>query len=267
MSIFTKKTSPDALTFWEHLEVLRWSILRILLLILVCLFVIFSNKEFVFDQIIFPPLSSDFFTYQMMCKLGTLLNFPALCPGDFELKLMNFEMSGQFFAHISSSFTLALVLSVPYILFEIWRFVAPALYKNERRNTGIVFFSSSLLFYLGALTSYYIIFPLSIRFLGTYEVSALVPNTISLQSYMGTLYILIFSLGIMFELPILAYLLSRMGLITREILQKGRSIAVVIILVIAAVITPTTDPFTMLVVAAPVYVLFEISILVCKKST
>lgn len=265
MSIFNKNSSPETLTFWEHLEVLRWSILRIIIVIVVLLVVIFSNREFVFDRIIFPPINSDFITYRGMCWLADWLNMPSLCPGSFELKLINYDISGQFMAHISSSITLALVLSMPYILYEIWRFVAPALYSNERKHTGLIFVSTSFLFYLGAVVAYLIIFPLSIRFLGTYEVSALVPNNISLQSYMSTLYILVFALGIMFELPVLAFLLSKMGIINRDTLKSVRKIAFVIILVIAAIITPTTDPFTMLVVAAPIYLLYELSILVCKK--
>lgn len=265
MSIFNKNNPPETLTFWEHLEVLRWSILRIIAAIVVLLIVIFCNREFVFDRIIFPPISSDFITYRGMCRLADWLNIPALCPGSFELKLINYELTGQFMAHISSSITLAIVLSMPYILYEIWRFVAPALYAGERKHTGLIFLSSSLLFFLGAVVAYLIIFPLSIRFLGTYEVSSLVPNTISLQSYMSTLYVLVFALGIMFELPVLAFLLSKMGIIQRNTLKAGRKYAFIIILIIAAVITPTTDPFTMLVVAAPIYLLYELSILVCQK--
>jgi sec-independent protein translocase protein TatC len=265
MSIFKKNNTSEVLTFWEHLEVLRWTILRILLVVFILLVVIFSNREFVFDKIIFPPINSNFITYRGMCWLGELLHMPSLCPDVFELKLINYDISGQFMVHISSSITLALVLSMPYILYEIWRFVAPALYTNERKHTGLIFLSSSVLFYLGCVVAYLIIFPLSIRFLGTYEVSSLIPNNISLQSYMSTLYILVFALGIMFELPILAFLLSRMGIISRQMLRSGRRFALVIILIIAAIITPTTDPFTMLVVALPIYLLYELSILVCAK--
>lgn len=265
MRFLNRNTSEEGLTFWEHLEVLRWTILRSLLVIFVLLIVVFSGREFVFNKIIFPPLSSDFATYKAMCALGDWLHIPALCPDPFELKLVNYEISGQFFVHISSAFTIALILAVPYLLFEIWLFISPALYAKERKGTGVIFLSSSLLFYIGAIISYYIIFPLSIRFLGTYEVSELVPNNISLQSYMSTLYILIFSMGIMFELPVLAFLLSKMGIVTRKMLKNVRRFAVVAILIIAAVITPTTDPFTMLVVAAPLYLLYELSILVCKK--
>lgn len=266
MNIFKTNDQSKTLTFWDHLEVLRWSILRILLVVILLLIVIFSNREFVFDKIIFPPINSGFVTYQIMCQIAEFLRTPAVCPGDFEIKLINFDISGQFMVHLTSSFTIALIISMPYIFFEIWKFIAPALYIKEKKGIGLIFTSSAILFYLGCFVAYFIIFPLSIRFLGTYEVSELVPNQISLQSYMGTLYILIFSLGIMFELPVLIYLLSQMGIIQRRMLQAVRKFAVVAILIIAAIITPTTDPFTMLIVSAPIYLLYELSILVCKKN-
>ncbi len=265
MSFISNKQSESTLTFWEHLEVLRWSLLRIIALLFVVVAVIFSNKDFVFNSIILPPLDGSFITYQWMCRLSEMLKMPSLCPGEFTLQLVNYDISGQFMAHISTSFTFALVLVVPFLLFEIWRFVAPALYSNEKSTIAAIFLSSSVLFYLGALVSYLLIFPLSIRFLGSYQVSTLVPNHIALQSYLATLYLLIFALGILFELPVLAYLLSRAGIINRGMLRAGRNIAVMVILILSAIITPTTDPFTMLVVAAPIYFLYELSILICRK--
>lgn len=265
MSSSNTNQTENPLTFWEHLEVLRWSLLRIIALLFVVLLLLFTNKDFVFNQIILPPLDGSFITYRWMCQLSEMLRMPDLCPGEFSLQLVNYDISGQFMAHISTSFTLALVLVVPYLLFEIWRFVAPALYQNEKSTVAAIFLSSSFLFYLGAAVSYLLIFPLSIRFLGSYQVSTLIPNHIALQSYLGTLYLLIFALGILFELPVLAYLLSRIGIINRHMLRTGRNIAVMVILILSAVITPTTDPFTMLVVAAPIYLLYELSIFICKK--
>jgi sec-independent protein translocase protein TatC len=265
MPLTTTNQNESSLTFWEHLEVLRWMLFRIIALLFVVLAVIFSNKEFVFNQLILPPLDGSFITYRWMCNLSELLKMPSLCPGEFTLQLVNYDISGQFMAHISTSFTLALVLIVPYLLYEIWRFVSPALYSKEKATTAAIFLSSSILFYLGAIVSYLLIFPLSIRFLGSYQVSSLVPNHIALQSYLATLYLLIFALGILFELPVLAYLLSRAGVINRQMLRAGRNIAVMVILILSAIITPTTDPFTMLVVAAPIYLLYELSIVICKK--
>lgn len=264
MGFFKSKTEQEASTFWEHLETLRWTIMRILIVLVVLVVVLFGFKDFVFDQVVFTPLNSDFVIYRWMCQLAVLLKSPEFCPGDFKIQLINIDISGQFIAHLSATFTIALVLAVPYLLFEMWRFIAPALYPNEKMSVGMVFFSSSFLFYLGAVVSYFLIFPLTIRFLGTYQISDKVPNQISIQSYLSTLYILVFAMGLMFEMPVLAFLLSKLGVINRETLRRVRNYAVVIILILAAVITPTTDPFTMLVVAFPLYLLYEVSILVCK---
>ena len=253
------------LSFWEHLEVLRWTVFRILIAVVLVVGVIFTAKEFVFTNIVFAPLSSDFWFYRALCSFAEVFNFPGFCPEDFTVELININLAGQFLAHIGASFSIALILIVPYILFEIWRFVQPALYPNEKTHIGFVFLSSSFLFYLGVAASYFVIFPLTVRFLGTYEVSNLVPNQIAVQSYLGTLYILTFSMGVMFEMPVLAYLLSKIGLVHKQMLKKVRTYAFVILLILSALITPTTDPFTMMVVALPLYLLYELSILVCKK--
>ena len=260
-----KPDSEQDFTFWEHLEALRWTILRSLGVVTLLLFVFFGFKDYVFSNIILPPLNSDFYTYRLFCLLGEKLKMPGLCPDDFRVQLININLSGQFVTHITSSLIMAVVVSMPYLLFEIWRFINPALYANERKNVSLIFITSSFLFYLGALVSYFLIFPLTIRFLGTYQVSDLVTNQISIQSYMNALAILIFSLGIMFELPIIIFALNRIGLVSRKALKMFRKYAFVTILIVAAVITPTTDPFTMLVVALPIYLLYEVSILVCKK--
>lgn len=259
-------TDGEGLSFWDHLESLRWTIFRVLIALVILVLLLFGVSDFLFNKIIFPPLSSDFVIYRYMCTLSDQLNFPALCPGEFQIKLINFNLSGQFMAHLTTVFTVAFLLTVPYLLFEIWKFIRPALYDNERRNVGWVFLSASILFYLGAIVSYYLIFPLSVRFLGTYQISDLVPNQISLDSYMSTLFLLTFAMGITFEMPVLAYFLSKLGIITRDTLRSGRNIAIVVILIVSAVITPTTDPFTMLAVALPLYLLYEVSILVCRPA-
>ena len=252
------------LSFWEHLEVLRWTLFRTLIVILIFVSAIFLAKDFVFTKIIFAPLDSSFIFYRWLCMLSELVHFPDICPENFNIQLINISLAGQFLVHIGASFSIALILAIPYVFYEIWRFVQPALYPNEKKHIGLIFFSSSFLFYLGVAASYFVIFPLTVRFLGTYEVSELVPNQIAVQSYLGTLYILVFSMGVMFEMPILAYLLSQIGLVNKQMLKKVRSYAFVILLILSALITPTTDPFTMLVVALPLYLLYEVSILVCK---
>lgn len=265
MSFLEPKVNSESPTFWDHLDALRWAIFRILGVTVSLLVILFGFKDFLFDQILLPPLSPDFVFYRFLCQLANWLHAPDFCPGDFHIQLINIDMAGQFMAHLSATFSMAFVLAVPYILYELWRFVSPALYATERRQVGLIFFSSSFLFYLGSTISYLLVFPLTIRFLGTYEVSKLVPNQISLQSYLGTLYVLVFAMGLMFEMPVLAYFLSKLGLINRKMLARIRSYALVVILVLAAVVTPTTDPFTMLVVALPLYLLYEVSILVAKK--
>jgi sec-independent protein translocase protein TatC len=266
MSFFRSKNNAESAgTFWDHLEALRWSILRILLVLVVLVTLLFGFRDFVFNNIVFTPLNSDFVFYRFLCYLAGWLHTPGFCPGQFHIQLINIDMSGQFMAHIGATFSIALVLTVPFLLYEIWRFIAPALYPNEKRNVGLIFLSSSFLFYLGSAVSYFVIFPLTIRFLGTYQVSDLVPNQISLQSYLSTLYILVFAIGLMFEMPVLAYFLSKLGLINRKMLVNVRNYAIIVILILAAVITPTTDPFTMLVVAFPLYLLYEVSIMVVKK--
>lgn len=264
MAVDHKEEDGKALSFWEHLEELRWTLIRIMIALVVFVGFIFTAKDFIFSNIVFGPLNSDFIFYRWLCVLSEWVQVPAICPESFQLELININLAGQFLAHIGASFSLGLVLVIPYILYEIWRFVQPALYPNEKKHVGLIFTSASFLFYLGVATAYFIIFPLTVRFLGTYEVSAMVPNQIAVQSYLGTLYILIFSLGVMFEMPVLAYLLSKTGLIHKQMLKSARSYALIILLILSAFITPTTDPFTMTVVALPLYLLYEVSILVCK---
>ncbi|MBP7151219.1 twin-arginine translocase subunit TatC [Porphyromonadaceae sp. NP-X] len=266
MSLNNKASEQEA-TFWWHLEKLRWVILRTLAVVGLLMVIFFSNKNFLFNKIILAPLNSDFYVYRWFNDIAKLLNFNDLTIDNFHVQLININLAGQFMAHLSISFAFALIVSVPYLLFEIWRFIFPALYPHERKNIELIFFFSSFLFYLGAIVSYLIIFPLTIRFLGTYQVSSLVPNQIALSSYISALYILVFSMGLTFEMPVLSYFLSRLGIISRQTLKKGRGIALIVILIAAAVITPTTDPFTMMVVAIPLYLLYEVSILVCKKDT
>ena len=167
--------------------------------------------------------------------------------------------------HMLSSFMIAVIISVPYLLYESWKFIRPALYPDEKKSVGKIFLSSSVLFYLGAAISYFIIFPFTLRFLGTYQVSEVVVNQISIQSYMNTLALLVFFMGLAFELPVVMYLLSQIGVVNKQMLRTFRKYAFVVVLILAAFITPTTDPFTMMIVATPIYLLYELSIVVCKN--
>jgi sec-independent protein translocase protein TatC len=248
MSFLNNKNEAGEATFWEHLEDLRWTIIRILGVLVVLIIVVFSAKDFIFSKIVFTPLDSDFILYRWLCKLADITRITAICPEDFHLQLININISGQFMAHLGTSITLSLLIAVPYLLYEIWKFVYPALYPNEKKNAGMAFLASSLLFYIGAAVSFVLIFPLTVRFLGSYTVSDLVPNQISIQSYLNTLFILVFALGVMFELPVLAYFLSRLGIVNRTMLKTGRKYAVVVIL-----IEPGLPMFSRIEVSASIF--------------
>ena len=252
------------MTFWEHLDELRRVLFRSAIVVFVLLVIIFLNKSFVFDKIIFAPINSDFALYKWFAAAANFFNVPEMAPEPFRLNLINIELSAQFFTHVSVSLTLAVILSVPYILYQFWLFVKPGLYASEKKAVTRAFAFASVLFFLGVLTGYYFVFPLTVRFLGTYQVSDWVVNQISLQSYISMFTWLILIMGVVFEMPALAAILSRLGIITKSLLKKYRKHAFVILIIIAAIITPSGDAFTLFVVGMPLYILYEFSILVCR---
>jgi len=252
----------NEMTFWEHLEEFRKVIFRSAIVLIVLMVVVFVNKNFVFDAVIFAPRSSDFILYRWMTGLADLVGISSISPEPFTLQLQNIELSAQFFTHISVSFSIAFVLATPFILYQLWIFIRPALYPKEKRAVKGAFGWCSLLFFLGVLTGYFFVFPLTINFLGSYQVSEWVKNQISLQSYIHMFIWLVIIMGIVFEMPILLRVLSKLGVISKEILKKYRKHAAIILVILAAIITPSGDAFTLFVVALPLYILYEISILV-----
>ncbi len=252
------------MTFWDHLDELRGVLFRSAVSVLLFTIVIFVNKKFVFDTIIFAPIDSDFILYRWLSAVASLAGVPAAAPGDFNINLINIELSAQFFTHVSVSMTLGFILSVPYILYQLWTFVRPGLYPNEQRSVRRAFSFASLLFFAGVLVGYVFVFPLTLRFLGTYQVSDWVVNQISLKSYISMFTWLILIMGIVFEMPALAAILSRMGIVSKSFLKRYRKHAFAILIVIAAIITPSGDAFTLFVVGLPLYMLYEFSILVCR---
>ena len=250
------------MTFWEHLDELRKVLFRSAIVIVALMAVIFMAKDFVFDTVVFGPINSDFILYRLIDKALLLLGLPTL--PQFQLSLINIDLSAQFFIHISTTFYLSLVLATPFIIYQLWCFVKPALYDNEKRAAKAAFAFSGVLFLLGVLVGYYLIFPLTLRFLGTYQVSYEVANQISLQSYISMFTWLILIMGVVFEMPSLAVILSKIGILTKSFLKKYRRHAFVIMLVLAAFITPSGDPFTLMAVGLPLYGLYELSILVCR---
>lgn len=245
-------------SFWDHLEALRWGILRSLGVLLVVMIALFAAMPWLFDHLILAPTEGDFILYRWIGKLAGE-GFQA-ANKEFDVELINIRLSSQFMTHISTSFWCALVVTFPYLIYEIWHFIRPALYQHERRSVATAFLTGTTLFFGGCTVGYLLVFPLMFRFLADYRLSAEIANQIALHSYMGNFLGTIFLMGLAFELPILTWLISRIGLISREQLKYYRCHAVVILLVAAALITPSGDPFTLLVVFLPLYLLYEAGI-------
>jgi len=241
----------EALTFWDHLDVLRSSLIRMAVAVMVLGVVAFCLKDALFS-VVLAPRSSDFVTYQ-------LLGVDA-----FHINLMNTGLTEQFMIHMRTAIYAGLLLASPYILYELFRFVSPGLYQNERRYAVWIVGAAYVMFLMGTLVNYFIVFPLTVRFLGTYQVSPDVANMLTLQSYIDTLLGMSLVMGVVFELPVVCGLMGRMGLINSHMMSQFRRHAVVAILVVSAIITPTTDVFTLFVVALPIYLLYELSIQIVK---
>ena len=241
----------EAATFWEHLDELRSVIIRSLIVVCVAAVVAFMLKEPLFE-VVLAPRSSDFFVYRLM----------GVEP--FSLHLMNTGLTEQFMIHMRTALYAGLLLASPYILYELFRFVSPGLYQNERRYAVWIVGAAYVMFLVGTLVNYFVVFPLTVRFLGTYQVSPDVANMLTIQSYVDTLLGMSLVMGVVFELPVVCALLGRMGLINAQLMTGYRRHAIVAILVVAAIITPTTDVFTLFVVALPIYLLYEVSIQIVK---
>ena len=239
------------MSFWDHIEELRHGLFRVVVALLAVFVVLFFFKTFLFENIILAPTRPDFFFYRLFGM-------------DIGLQLVNIELSTQFMVHMRVTAICSLIICAPYIIFEIWRFVAPALYAHEKRATRRAFIFSSFLFYLGVAVGYFVMLPLIVNFFDGYKVSEEVVNTISLNSYISTVSSTVLLFGVVFEVPTLLAILSLLGLVYKQTLIKGWRVAVLIIAVLAAIITPA-DPFSMLVAAVPLFLLYGISILVCKS--
>jgi len=252
-------------SFWSHVEVLRWLLVRCFIVIFGIAIAAFFFKDFIFDHVILAPCNDDFITYSLLCRLGTWLSMPSLCPEIQNITIININLAAQLFTHLSISFYVGLIIGFPYLMVEFWLFASPALYPKERKPAirGVVSFV--FLFFIGILTAYYIIFPLTLNFLGNYQVSTSIANQISLNSYISTFLTLLFMMGLVFEMPIVAYFFAKIGLLKSSFLSRYRKISIVIILLAAAFITPSTDVFTMILVAIPLQLLYELSRLVVKK--
>lgn len=254
------KTPHDEMSFLDHLEELRWHLIRSTLAIVIIGSVAFLMKDFIFDTVIFGPKKMDFPTYKLFCDIATYFGFDsAFCAEKLPFTIQSRLMSGQFSAHIWTSIWAGFIIGFPYVLFELWKFISPGLYEKERKNSRGFILIASLLFFMGVLFGYYVVTPLSINFLGTYQVSAEVTNEFDLASYISTVRASVIACGILFELPIIIFFLTKVGLVTPEILRKYRKIALVIVLILSAVITPP-DVASQIIVAVPVLILYQVSI-------
>ncbi len=247
------------MSFLEHLEVLRWLLIRSTIAILIGAVLTFSFKKILFDDILLAPSKVDFVTYEYLCKLGEKMNSPGLCIKELPFEIVSNSMQGQFTTHIWISIVAGIILVFPYILYEVWRFISPALYNKEKKHAAAFIIISSLLFFIGVLFGFYIISPLSVQFLVTYQVSPIIKNLIPLSSYFSVLKSSVLASGIMFELPIIIYFLSKLGLVTPQFLRTYRKHAIVIVLILAAIITPP-DMISQVIVTIPVLLLYEVSI-------
>lgn len=251
------------MSFIDHLEALRWHIIRAAIAVVVFSLVAFFNKTFLFHDLILGPSRSEFWTYQTFCKIGQWFGSTDSCENQVNFIIQNREMSGQLTMHISTSFIVGICLSFPYLFWELWRFIKPGLYPHERANSqGAVFFVS-ILFILGLLFGYYIAAPLSINFLASYTVDATIQNQIDLQSYLSTLTTMTLSCAFVFELPMIVFFLAKAGLVTPELMTLYRKHAIVVILIIAAVITPP-DISAQIIVTIPILLLYELSIHIAR---
>jgi sec-independent protein translocase protein TatC len=259
-----QKTDSDEMGFLEHLEELRWHLIRAFIAIVLLGFVAFIFKDIVFDQIIMGPKSSNFFTNRALCNFGEWIHIKTLCINSKPFEVINIKMAGQFLTHIMVSIIAGIIVGFPYLFFEFWKFISPALHKQEKKySRGAVFFTS-LLFMLGVLFGYYVICPLSVHFLGSYSVSEDITNKIHLTSYISTVASVTLASGILFELPVLVFFLTKIGLITPEILKKYRRHSLVAILALSAIITPP-DIFSQILVAFPLLFLYEGGIIISRR--
>lgn len=255
------------MSFLDHLEVLRWHLVRSAAVILVFTVVAFVFKGFIFDDVILAQKNSNFWTYELFCQFSHLIGKgDDLCMEEIHFDLINITMSGQFSIHIITSIVAGVIVAFPYILFEVWRFITPALQKKEKKSALSLVVSGSILFMIGILFGYYFVSPLSVQFLGNYQVSEVVKNQITIGSFISTVTTVTLACGLVFELPLLVYFLSKLGVISPEFMRKYRKHAVVVTLILSAIITPP-DISSQVLLTIPLLILYEFSIYISKAVT
>jgi len=259
-----RKNPNKEMTLIEHLDELRRRLFRSIIAVLVFSTIAFLFKDLIFDSIILSPKESSFITNVLMCKVGTYFSMPSLCINIQSFNMINIMLAGQFKAHLLVSFVIGLMLAFPYLIYQIWVFVKPALGNKEIKNINFTLFAVSILFAIGVLFGYFIIIPLTINFLSTYTISATITNQISFSSYLSIITGIALATGLVFELPVLIYFLSKIGIVTPQLLRKYRKHAIVVFFILSGIITPP-DVFSQVLVAIPLYFLYEISIIISKR--
>ncbi|WP_026990929.1 twin-arginine translocase subunit TatC [Flavobacterium subsaxonicum] len=259
------KNVGGEMSFLDHLEELRWLLVRSTIAILIGACVAFAFSEYIFNNIIFAPKRADFITYRFFCDLANKYDLDkSFCVTELPFSIQSRTMDGQFSTDIWTSITAGLILAFPFILFQVWKFIRPALYDTERKHAVGFIVSTSILFFLGVLFGYYLIMPLSLNFLGNYKISDVVENNIDLDSYLSLIKTTVISCGLVFEMPIIIFFLAKLGLVTAGFLRKYRKYAFVIILIIAAIVTPP-DVVSQMIVTIPLVILYEVSILIAGR--
>jgi sec-independent protein translocase protein TatC len=253
------------MNFLDHIEDLRWHIIRSAIAVVVSAIFVFWKIEWIFHNIILAPSRNDFISYKWFCALGRFVHYDGFCLGDIKMEFQNTAVTGQFMMGLSSSLMIGFIIAFPYVLWELWRFIKPALRESEVKMANGIVFWCSLLFFTGVLFSYYIVAPYTINFFGNYQLSPMFKNIITVDNYYDTMSNMILAMGIVFELPMLVYFLSRIGILTPEFLIKQRRYAILILFILAEIITPP-DLFSCLLVFIPLYILFEISVVISARA-
>ncbi len=256
------------MTFWDHLDELRGVLVRIVAVVGVLFVVAFVSMPWLFDRVVMAPCNAGFPTYRLFDSIASSAGFAPEADGAFSVDVVSVELASQFFTHMSASGWCAIVVGFPIVLYMLWGFVSPGLHENEKRGARAAFLGGNALFYSGVALGYWLVFPLALRFLSQYTLSSAIRPIVSLDSYMDNFFMLLLSMGAIFELPLLAWMLGKAGLLRRSFFKRFRRHAMVVLLVLAAIITPTGDPFTLFIVFLPVYMLWEgAALLVPKDST
>lgn len=257
-------TDEKEMSFLDHLEEFRWHIIRSLIAIIIFAIAAFVAKDFVVGIVILGPSQTDFWTYQKLCELAQIIDTPALCIDSLSFELVSRKLSSQFMTHVTVAFAVGLVLGFPYLFWEMWRFIKPGLHPKERKASRGATFSVSILFMLGVLFGYFLVAPISVRFFSAYQVDPSLQNLFDLSSYINTITMIVLGCGILFQLPVIVYFLTKAGIVSSSLMKAYQKHAIIVILVLGAIVTPP-DPFSQVLIALPLMVLYQMSIAIAKR--